>query len=55
MNAPFDREFTSCAQTVQMKEEYTLDEDIVPYFELPHIGVTFPLCPGDILFFNPLE
>ena len=55
LNVHDDLDFTYCATTVQMKKQYTLDDDVVAYFCFPRLGIAVPLRPGDVLFFNPNE
>ena len=55
LNSHSDKDFTYCATSIHMREEYTLTHKIVAYFAFPKLGLAIPLRPGDVLFFNPKE
>ena len=55
LNVHKDQDFTYCAVSIHMREEYTLSQRIVAYFTFPNLGIAIPLRPGDVLFFNPQE
>jgi len=55
LNSHSDKDFTYCATSIHMREEYTMIHKIVAYFAFPKLGIAIPLRPGDVLFFNPKE
>ena len=55
LNAHLDRDFTYSSIRIHMKKAYTVKNKIVAYVLLPRLGITVPLRPGGVLFFNPQE
>ena len=55
LNSHRDKEFTYCATSIHMRDEYKMTHKIVAYFAFPKLGIAIPLRPGDVLFFNPKE
>lgn len=55
LSAHVDRDFTFSAVTVLKEGKYGMDDDEVAYFNFPRLGVSIPLRPGDLLFFDPSE
>ena len=55
LNAHSDRKFTYSSVIIHMKKAYTVKQKIVAYFVFPRLGISVPLRPGDVLFFNPQE
>ncbi len=55
LSAHVDRDYTFSAVMVLKEGEYGLDDEVVAYFNFPRLGVSIPLRPGDLLFFDPSE
>ena len=55
LNAHQDKDFTYCATSIHMRDQYQPSQRIVAYFAYTKLGIAIPLRPGDVLFFNPLE
>jgi hypothetical protein len=55
LNAHQDKDFTYCATSIHMRDQYQPSQRIVAYFAFTKLGIAIPLRPGDVLFFNPLE
>lgn len=55
LNSHRDKDFTYCATSIHMRDEYKMTHKIVAYFAFPKLGIAIPLRPGDVLFFNPKE
>jgi hypothetical protein len=48
-----DADYTYSATSVHRHGLYHNDDKILSYFAFPRLGIAIPLCPGDVLFFNP--
>ena len=55
LNSHQDKDFTYCATLVHMRDQYQHSQRIIAYFSFSKLGIAMPLCPGEVLFFNPLE
>ncbi len=55
LNGHRDKDMTYGAVFIHMRELYKLKNRIVAYFCFPRLGISIPLRPGDVLFFNPRE
>ena len=55
LNVYKDYNFTYCAVSIHMREEYTMSPKIVAYFASPKLGIAIPLRSGDVLLINPQE
>ena len=50
-----DEDMTYGAITLHKRSAYQLTDKVVAYFNFPCLGISIPLRPGDVLFFNPRE
>ena len=50
-----DQDMTYGSITIHMRATYQLTDKVVAYFNFPCLGISIPLRPGDVLFFNPRE
>ena len=50
-----DDDMTYGAITLHKRSAYQLTDKVVAYFNFPCLGISIPLRPGDVLFFNPRE
>ncbi len=54
-NSYADANYTYSATSVHWWGLCHYDDKILCYFAFPRLGIAIPLCPGDVLFFNPNE
>ena len=56
LNCHRDEDFDlSTACILKQVHHCQLDDNLFVYFCFPRLGVSVPLCPGDVLIFNSLE